>query len=110
MKTQPITGQEIKRQNWQEQRDQLQGFRRTVWQHLSLAKLNGRPVTTRELARLMQLDVLMVRPRVTELVQLGFARCAGKEGLEGLYESIGLKEAQRNFETQVNDGQELLSL
>lgn len=110
MKTQPITGQEIKRQNWQEQRDHLQGFRLTVWQHLSLTKLNRRPVTTRELAHLMQLDVLMVRPRVTELVQLGFARCVGKEGHEGLYESIGIKEAQQNFETQVNVGQELLSL
>lgn len=109
MKT-TITGQEIKRQNWQELREQLQGQRLTVWQGLALAKLhNGRPITTRELATRLHLDVLAVRPRVTELVQLGFARCVGKEGHEGTYESIGLREAQRNFDTQENK-QELLPL
>ena len=43
------------------------------------------PCTTRGLAKCMGWDVLNVRPRVTELVQLDFADCLDTEGREGIY-------------------------
>lgn len=105
-----MTSQEIKSITWQHRRDHLQGFRETVWKGLSFARLyHQRPVTTREVATMLHLDVLMVRPRITELVQLGFARCAKKQGHEGLYEPISLQESQANFERQEN-AQKLLNL
>lgn len=109
MKT-TITGQEIKRQNWQEIKDTLIGPRLSVWRGLSLGYLQyRRAITTRECAQLIGMDILTVRPRVTELVQLGFARCAGKQDHEGLYESVGLREAEANFHAE-SSGQELLAL
>lgn len=92
----------IKRDSWLARRAKLDGLRLRVWQGLALAKCNlGRAVTTRELARLLGLSILAVRPRVTELVDLGFARCTGKQGHEGTYESVGLKEAQSALDAQL---------
>ncbi len=68
--------------------------RQEVW----LALLKHGPCTTRELAGHLRWDILNVRPRVTELVQLCFAQlevingnATRKEG-EGVYQ--GLSEAQ----------------
>lgn len=63
---------------------QLSGRRMAVYAQLA----EHGPCTTRELARRSGIDILAVRPRVTELVQLGFASCVppvkpdapGKEG------------------------------
>lgn len=55
------------------------------------------PVTTRRLAEFMRRDILTVRPRVTELCQMGLARLADKagSGREGLYVAVPLVEAER---------------
>lgn len=90
-----MTGSQIKRETWRERREQLQGNRHTIWQWVTIAQLqHRRPVTTAEVATMFRSSVLSVRPRITELIQLGFMRCTGKRGHEGLYEPIGIREAQ----------------
>lgn len=51
--------------------------------------------TTRGLADAMGWDVLSVRPRLTELYQLGFVRLIDSEGREGLYEALTGAEARQ---------------
>jgi predicted transcriptional regulator len=53
------------------------------------------PATTRELAGAMGWEVLSVRPRLTELFQLGFVRCLDREGHEGTYEALTSTEARQ---------------
>lgn len=55
------------------------------------------PCTTRELARACDIDLLTVRPRVTELVQLGFVECLDEHGHEGRYRALTLAEAETLF-------------
>lgn len=57
------------------------------------------PCTTRELARECGIDLLTVRPRMTELVQMGFAVCIneGQDGHEGIYRALTLAEAEAAF-------------
>jgi hypothetical protein len=62
------------------------------------------PCTTRQLGVYMSLDVLSVRPRVTELCQMGLAR-AVEVGMakrredqsvrEGYYEAVSMAEAEK---------------
>lgn len=91
------TPEQIRDANWAELKDQVAGDRERCWTSLMLT---GRPITTRQLAAKMELDLLTVRPRVTELVQLGFAECTGKEGHEGLYRARSLQEAQAAHEAR----------
>jgi len=74
---------------------QLISLRLSVWEHLA----HHRPCTTRELARECGLDILTVRPRMTELVQLGFAVCVNEEkhDREGVYRALTLAEAETFF-------------
>ena len=51
--------------------------------------------TTRDLAHAMGWEVLSVRPRLTELYQLGFVRCLEREGHEGTYEALTGSEARQ---------------
>jgi len=61
----------------------------------------GRPLTTRELARAMaRSEPTSIRPRVTELCQMGLARCVGRRGGEGIYEAVSLTEAKADFEAR----------
>lgn len=61
------------------------------------------PCTTRQLAKLMQMDILSVRPRVTELCQMGFAReitvpeyqrQQDQSNREGYYIAVKIGEAE----------------
>jgi hypothetical protein len=90
-----LTPEQIRDANWAELKDQVAGDRERCWTSLMLW---ARPITTRQLAARMEMDLLTVRPRVTELVQLGFARCVGKDGHEGLYEAVSLADAQAEHE------------
>lgn len=75
----------------------LHGDRLTV---LEALQLHG-PTTTRNLARTMEWDILSVRPRVTELVQLGLAEIVpdsqGRPAREGLYRALTTAEAEALF-------------
>lgn len=53
--------------------------------------------TTRQLAQRMGLDVLNVRPRTTELVQLGLVQLVERAGTEGVYEALSDDEARTLF-------------
>lgn len=74
--------------------ESLQGNRIAVWQ----AMHEHGPQTTRDLARMMGWDILNVRPRVTELVDLDLARLVGKHGHEGIYEALTLPQARGEWE------------
>lgn len=71
-------------------------LRLSVWDALA----HYGPCTTRELAKECGLDLLTVRPRVTELVQLGFAECVNedKAGHEGIYKALTTAEAEALFD------------
>jgi sugar-specific transcriptional regulator TrmB len=58
--------------------------------------------TTRELAQKSGIDLLTLRPRVTELVQLGFATLVETEkpGKEGIYRALVEVEAMNHFKAQ----------
>lgn len=62
------------------------------------ALLEHGPCTTRELAKACHIDILTVRPRMTELVQLGFAVCLDGEDREGVYKACTLAEAEKAFD------------
>lgn len=85
---------------WEQIQGHLIDDRMKVYHSLSV----WGPVTTRRLAELSGTDILTVRPRVTELVQMGLARLAdipparrepGVSAREGYYEAIPLTEAER---------------
>lgn len=84
---------EIRDLNFEQLKDRLEGLRAAV--HSAL-QLHG-PCTTRELAARSGIDLLSVRPRVTELVELGFAECTRREGGEGVYRALGYTEAAKAF-------------
>lgn len=83
---------DIKRASFQEVFAQIEGLRFLVWAAL---KKHG-PCTTRQLAEYAELDILTVRPRVTELCDLGFAELSGKAGREGLYRARTYIEAAKH--------------
>jgi hypothetical protein len=66
------------------------GLRRDV---LSVLTARG-PCTTRELAALSGIDLLTVRPRVTELVQLGLVVMTDHRGHDGIYTAVPLEQAK----------------
>ena len=75
---------EIRNMNWEEIQRRLEGWRAMVYEALSA---HG-PCTTGELAAKTGMSILTVRPRVTELMQLGFAELKGQRGKEGIYAAI----------------------
>lgn len=65
------------------------------------ALLKHGPCTTRELATAMERDLLTVRPRVTELLELGLVALVGDERThEGTYRALTWSEAAALQETQ----------
>jgi hypothetical protein len=89
---------DCRQETWQSVQKRLEGDRLKVYQLL----LRLGPCTTRQMAlESAALSILTIRPRMTELVSLGLARCVGRktEGVsEGIYQAISLEEAKRNFE------------
>ncbi|MGC3991681.1 MAG: hypothetical protein QM796_18720 [Chthoniobacteraceae bacterium] len=72
-------------------RPRVQGFRRTV---LEAWQLHG-PCTTRELASRSGLELLTLRPRTTELLQLGLLACLPGTGCERAYRALGTLESSQ---------------
>lgn len=69
----------------------LGALRLDVWRGL----LTHGPCTTAQLADKIGMSILTVRPRVTELTQVGLARLVGgeREGREGVYEGLTATQA-----------------
>jgi hypothetical protein len=87
---------DYRNETWEDVLKRAQGDRMLVYGAL----LRHGPCTTRKLADAMGWDLCSVRPRVTELCQLCFARVAGGEHGEGFYEAVNAFEAKHKFEEQ----------
>jgi predicted transcriptional regulator len=71
----------------------LEGLRAEVYEAmLNHCGPTNNGLTTRGLANIIGIDLLTVRPRVCELVQLGFAECVGHtrrgRSHEGVYRAV----------------------
>lgn len=98
----------IRNETWDSIQARLTGDRFQVWQALCAST----PVTTRQLAGIMGRRCEDVRPRVTELCQMGLAVCIGKIHKEGTYEGVDLNTARLNFDCKrvFREDQPLLKL
>lgn len=104
-----ITTTDIKLDNWQAVQAHLTSHRLAVYTALS----HRGESTSRKLANYMDEDVLTIRPRLTELMQLGFVILTGKVGHEGTYRACSQDEAKRNWDqaqAQLKNPQKELSL
>lgn len=86
-------------ETWEEVIKRVNGLRMEVWRLL----WNYGPCTTRALTfKSGSLSVLTIRPRMTELCQLGLARYVGRHKdlwtSEGVYEAVSFVEAEKAFE------------
>jgi len=81
---------------WADVQPRVRGLQLAVYEAL----LRSGPCTTRELARRSGIDILTVRPRVTELCQLEWIALVDDDagGHEGTYRALTLDEAKARFE------------
>lgn len=89
----------IKTETFEKVIQRAEGIRMRIYELLCQAG----PSTTRELARQNPgISILTLRPRLTELCQLGLVRCVGRKkdlfASEGVYEAVPLNEAKRQYE------------
>jgi DNA-binding IclR family transcriptional regulator len=71
----------------------ITGMRKSV---LDALRRHG-PCTTRELAQRSGIDILSVRPRITDLHHLGYAICLDEGGTEGRYRAAAPAEALASY-------------
>jgi len=86
---------DYRNETWSQVRDRVSDLRAAVYNHLA----TWGPCTTRELAEKCGIDLLTVRPRMTELYQLGLVdvvECDNAGG-EGVYEVIPWDVAEAKF-------------
>ncbi len=87
--------EDVRDLSWSQKRRLVSGDRLRVY----LGLLQYGPATTRELARKLGMDVLGVRPRVTELCYLELARMARRRGTEGVY--VGVVQVDIELELEL---------
>ena len=85
-----MTPVDIRNENFEAIFGRLTEMRFQAWVAL---KMYG-PGTTREIAGAAGMDILTLRPRVTELCDLGFAYLAGRAGRAGVYAARNYEEAR----------------
>jgi DNA-binding transcriptional regulator YhcF (GntR family) len=86
---------DYRNESFEQVRARVDGLRETIWKHMMT---RGEALTTRQIAAETGIDILTVRPRVTELVQIGFAEVDGLAGREGRYRAISDFVARRTYE------------
>jgi predicted ArsR family transcriptional regulator len=91
-----MTPADIRDMNWKQIEDSLTGVRQSVYNALAATG----PCTTLQLADRSGISPFTVRPRVTELCELGLAECVGKDGREGLYRAVPMFAAWHNHEAR----------
>lgn len=91
---------------WADIQGRLEGDRAAVYRNLLFFGAS----TTRALATRMGMDAFSVRPRVTELCQLGLARLQQRSGREGVYEAVPLEEARGLFDRRQRGEPEQLTM
>ena len=84
---------DLRNETWETLQTRITGLRLMI---LDAWRCHGR-CTTRELADRAGLDILTVRPRTTELVEMGMVRCVDRVEHEGIYEARTEAEARENF-------------
>lgn len=95
---------DFRNETWDQIQGRLEGLRRQVYRALDEAG----PCTTRELAARSGIDLLNVRPRVTELVTLGLVELANPEpgGGEGIYRAVPVLIARAQFQKRKEQAME----
>lgn len=91
-----LTTDEIRRMNFESVFAQVHRLRFAAW---GAIMLHG-PGTTREIAERSGMDILTLRPRITELLALGFVELIGRSGREGIYKGRNYEEARQWHEAQ----------
>jgi predicted transcriptional regulator len=94
-----LSPQQISAENWRNIQEKLQGLREQVYRGM----LAAGPQTTCDLAEIIAMPLLTVRPRVTELCELGLAEPAGRAGRHGLYQAIPLDQVKRHISEMAMD-------
>lgn len=94
-----MTPRDISQENWRNIQEKLQGLREQVYRGM----LAAGPQTTCDLADITDIPLLTVRPRVTELCELGLAEPAGRSGRHGLYRAIPLDQVKRHITEMAMD-------
>lgn len=84
---------DLRNDTWLDVQRHVRGDRRRVY----AAWQKHGPCTTEELARVTGISILTLRPRTTELHQMGLVDLAGKTGTRGFYIAVGEAEAQYRF-------------
>lgn len=89
---------DYRNETWEDVRARVDRLRLTVYYALERTGA----CTTRELATRSGIDILTVRPRVTELYQLGLVELVNPEagGGEGIYQVVNWVVARYRFEKQ----------
>lgn len=89
---------------WAELRDEtLSGLRSRIWEWLRAIG----PATTSQIAEGMDINILTVRPRVSELALLGFVEPIGRDGREGVYRAVTLAARQARHESDIHQEAQL---
>jgi hypothetical protein len=76
-----LTPEDIRDMNWEQMQEHVGGLRASA---LAAFREHG-PGTTRQVAARAGWELLSLRPRATELLQLGFLELVGRENHEGVY-------------------------
>ena len=93
---------DVRNLTWQEIRGTLGGMRELIHAWL----LTHGPATTKTIAGELNLNLLSVRPRVSELCAWGFAECVGTvDRWDGLYRAVTVYEAQARHEESLRESQ-----
>lgn len=90
---------DLRNVHWREIRDHLQPMRRAVHEKLGLLQ----KATAKELAEYMEADKCSVRPRLTDICQLGLAEATGERRHgehEFRYVSLAEAESRRRAATE----------
>ncbi len=101
---------DLRNATWSEIRGRLHDLRLSAYE----AYLNHGPGTTREVARASGMDLLTLRPRTTELLQLGFLVLVNPTGdhrpKEGTYRALTEAEAMDAWLARKADAARLTQL
>jgi hypothetical protein len=97
---------DYRNETWEQVRERVDAMRMLVYR---ASGIHG-ACTTRELSRKSGIDLLTLRPRVTELCQLGLIELASPEqpGREGIYQQVPWAVAMSRFhklKTRANESQ-----
>lgn len=87
---------DYRNETWKDVEARVDNLRRAVYRSLG----EHGPCTTRELAQKSGIDLLTVRPRITELYQIGLVELSNPEagGGEGVYQTVPWIVAMHRFE------------